>query len=358
MNWLKKYWSHYLLMLLFLVANWFMLSRDRVELYYSQGFYPYVSSSMRLIFGFLPFSIGDILYVLVIFVLLIKLIVFVKSSYLASNKLRFFAHTVIGILRLFVFAWLLFHVLWGFNYYRQPIVERFGLSTDSIRQVELADLARYGLVQTNLYAPGRKLDHHLRNPESLFLAYDSLAKNYPDLCLNNRSSKASLYGVIGNYMGYGGYYNPFTAEAQINDKMPSFLLPFIGLHEIAHQVGNAKESEANFIGYLAAMHSLDSTILYSANLELFLYAAKALKKTDSIAARYMIAELSPIAQQDIMLYEQFVRRYYGPVDSFVTAFYSGFLRINNQPDGIYSYNKGMLYVMRYLQKKGRINQPL
>ncbi|MEY3877775.1 MAG: hypothetical protein RLZZ191_1458, partial [Pseudomonadota bacterium] len=29
---------------------------------------------------------------------------------------------------------------------------------------------------------------------------------------------------------------------------------------------------------------------------------------------------------------------YGPVDKFVTWFYSGFLNFNNQPEGMMSYN--------------------
>ncbi|MFN5422244.1 MAG: DUF3810 domain-containing protein [bacterium] len=358
MDRLKKYRFFIFFLLLLITANWFMLSPERVEIYYSTGVYPYISSSMRLIFGHLPFSLGDLLYVLVILCSLWQLIFFARSIRRENNKLRVFVNAGMKSIHALLIIWLLFHALWGFNYYRQSIPDRFGLSTDKVNETELVEVARYSLTEVNRYAPGRKLDHHFSHQASLLMAYDSLYKSFPSLQLRNNSHKASLFGELGNYMGYGGYYNPFTGEAQINDKMPSFLLPFISLHEMAHQIGNAKESEANFIGYLAAMHSADSSILYSANLELFLYAAKTLKKTDSTIAKKLLNELSPIAQKDIEVYEEFVRRYYGPVDRFVTSFYSEFLRINNQPDGMYSYNKGLIYVMRYLQKKGRIPQPL
>jgi hypothetical protein len=160
-----------------------------------------------------------------------------------------------------------------------------------------------------------------------------------------------MFGVMGNYMGYGGYYNPFTGEAQINAHMPAFMLPFIAVHEKAHQLGYAKESEANFMGYLAALQSADSCLKYSANLEMFVYANNALRRSDSVAAKNNFKALSPIAVNDLKSYRAFVKKYQGPIDEFTTWFYTKFLRLNNQPEGMYSYNRGMVYVMRYLNKK-------
>jgi hypothetical protein len=61
--------------------------------------------------------------------------------------------------------------------------------------------------------------------------------------------------------------------------------------------------------------------------------------------------LSPIAIKDLKSYKAFVQQYQGPIDEFTTWFYTKFLRINNQPEGMYSYNLGMVYVMRYINKK-------
>ena len=49
-------------------------------------------------------------------------------------------------------------------------------------------------------------------------------------------------------MGYGGYINPFTNEAQVNAKVPQVRLPSISGHEVGHQIGYASESDTNFIG--------------------------------------------------------------------------------------------------------------
>ena len=71
--------------------------------------------------------------------------------------------------------------------------------------------------------------------------------------------KTSLWGWLGNYLGFYGYYNPFTGEGQVNTTIPKFLQPYITCHEIAHQLGYAKENEANFVGYLAAASSKDAS---------------------------------------------------------------------------------------------------
>jgi hypothetical protein len=187
-------------------------------------------------------------------------------------------------------------------------------------------------------------------------AYDSLSIKHQFLRYNNPSFKASVFGVLGNYMGYGGYYNPFSGEAQINDKQPVFLLPYTGAHEIAHQLGYAKESEANFIGYLAAIHSPDSSLRYAANLEMFLYSNNALFRQDSLAAKKNVDCLSPIAKGDLKMYRAFLIKYEGPIDRMTTAFYTRFLKVNNQPEGMGSYGRVIGWLWGYLNSNELIKK--
>ena len=70
--------------------------------------------------------------------------------------------------------------------------------------------------------------------------YEVAEKEYPFIQYKSTSVKPSLYGWLGNYFGFTGYYNPFTGEAQVNTTVPKFLLPYITLHEIGHQLGYAK----------------------------------------------------------------------------------------------------------------------
>ena len=64
-------------------------------------------------------------------------------------------------------------------------------------------------------------------------------------------------------MGLSGVYSPFTAEPNYNADLPDFQLPFTMAHEMAHQRGVARESEANFVAYLVCISSRDPFVRYS-----------------------------------------------------------------------------------------------
>jgi hypothetical protein len=336
----KKYLTEFILLFLLLFFNWFMLDEQRVELWYASGVYPYIAAGMRYLVGWLPISFGDLLYVAAFIYSIVTLRKSFRRSFVTTARRLF---TVLSL------TWLIFHVLWGFNYYRTSIPDQFKLERGEVKKEEIVAFAEYSLREANKLGI-REQGIGVIDKNLITSAYEKLSKLHPQLTYHPISFKSSLFGVMGNYMGYGGYYNPFTGEAQINDHMPEFMLPYIAVHEVAHQLGYAKESEANFIGYLAAMHSEDSLLRYSANLEMFLYANRALRRFDSTLAKQNMERLSPRIKKDLADYKVFAEKYYGPVDKFVTWFYTGFLNFNNQPEGMMSYNRGMVYVMRYLKK--------
>jgi len=344
MKLLKSHKSLFTAVLLIILAQWFMLSDQCVEQWYARGAYPYVSGVLQAGLGWIPFSVGDLLYCAVIVWAGYKLWQFASS--IRAQGVRnwwkgygqLFSH-LLKHLTVLAWIWIGFHALWGFNYYRKSIPDQFGFVAENPSNQELLQFTQYLLDETNRYA--------------IELDKSPLQSQVHDNCssLDSQHPKASMFGVIGNYMGYGGYYNPFTGEAQMNNHMPAFMLPFIAVHEKAHQLGYAKESEANFMGYLAALQSKDSCLKYSANLEMFIYANNALRRSDSVAAKKNFKKLSLIAIKDLKFYRTFVKKYQGPIDEFTTWFYTKFLRLNNQPEGMYSYNRGMVYVMRYINKK-------
>ena len=213
------------------------------------------------------------------------------------------------------------------------------------------------LSRTNSYAAAAGLK---KKPEAEVLFsrsienYQKLGKIYPFLQYQPRSVKTSIFGVLGNYMGYTGYYNPFTAEAQINDAVPGFLQPFVSSHEIAHQLGYARENEANFVGFLAARSSSDTAFLYSAYFDMFLYANSALYSMDSTAARHNLKMLYPSVQRDIAALRAYRIKYENPLDKLISIFYDRYLRMNQQPDGQKTYSKVVLWLLAYYEKFGEI----
>ena len=343
MKFLKTHQTLIIAALFIIFAQWFMRSNQRVEYWYANGVYPYISGLLHFSLGWIPFSLGDLLYCGVIVWAALRFWNFAsgigRKGFRNWGGKAMLLHHFLRLLTLAAWVWLVFHVLWGFNYYRKSIPDQFGFVVERPSRQELLHFTQFLLNETNRYA--------------IKLKTSPLETRTHDNCSigNSNLPKPSLFGVIGNYMGYGGYYNPFTGEAQINTHMPAFMLPFIAVHEKAHQLGYAKESEANFMGYLSSMQSGDSCLKYSANLEMFIYANNALRRSDSVAAKNNFKTLSPIAIKDLKYYKAFVQQYQGPIDDFTTWFYTKFLRLNNQPEGMYSYNQGMVYLMRYLNKK-------
>jgi hypothetical protein len=67
--------------------------------------------------------------------------------------------------------------------------------------------------------------------------------------LYNLSTKKSLISLPLTYMGFSGYLNPFTNEAQVNYLGPMYTFPTTTCHEMAHQLGFASETECNLLAF-------------------------------------------------------------------------------------------------------------
>lgn len=161
---------------------------------------------------------------------------------------------------------------------------------------------------------------------------------YPFKTSNIDIFKTSLFNPLISYTGILGYYNPFTTEAQYNAELPNTYIPFTLSHESAHQLGFAREQEANFIGFLICKNSNNSELKYSA----YLYATKtlvnALRNTNPEFAAQATLFLSQEVKNDLKNEQLFKEKN----DSFIAEiFYFAndiFLKSNQQEGSItYSY---------------------
>lgn len=150
--------------------------------------------------------------------------------------------------------------------------------------------------------------------------------------------KASLLGDALAYLGIEGYYNPFSGEAQINPKLPSFLLPFTICHEMAHQNGIAAEDEANLCAYIVCQTSQDAYFQYAASFNLWLYTHKKLYKKDSVLANQIKQRLNPISNKHLVQLKAYHKEHQSILDDISTVFYDQFLKLGNQKKGIQSYS--------------------
>jgi hypothetical protein len=243
------------------------------------------------------------------------------------------------------------------NYNRLGISHQLQLDVKEPEGQQLAGLTAALLEKTNRYAgQGGRIRSRSREDihAGAIRSYQALADRYPYLRYHSPALKASIFGSLGNYLGYTGYYNPFTGEAQVNEAVPGFLHPFVTCHEIAHQLGYAKENEANFVGFLAARQSPDSLFRYSAYLDMFLYANAQLYRVDSLVARSNLRQLAPEAQRDLAELRAFRIKYQNPLETWVDRFYNQFLRLNQQPAGTKTYGRVVLWLLAEYERTNEI----
>src|SRR5690606_19191549 len=81
-----------------------------VEKYYSLGVFPFVSKIFRHIFGWIPFSVGDVFYSAII-ILAVRWL-YLNLKRIRSKPVGFF----LDITATLSIVYFLFNMLWGFNY--------------------------------------------------------------------------------------------------------------------------------------------------------------------------------------------------------------------------------------------------
>ncbi|MEI9934346.1 MAG: DUF3810 domain-containing protein [Ferruginibacter sp.] len=347
------------LLTLSVVIHFYSCNSISVENYYSTGIYYYISLILRSISGLFPFSIGDILYGLIFLWLIIKLIQLIRSLFHCQFKKKYLKNLSIKLISALLSVYIIFNILWGINYNRKGIAYQLGLKTNDYTVEDLKHIDQLLLQKVNeskmvLLQNKDSIQNKNELVNKSIQSYNEIAKHYPFLTYKKIAVKSSLWGWLGNYLGFTGYYNPFTGEAQVNTTVPKFLQPYITCHEMAHQLGYAKEDEANFVGYLAASASTDTLFHYSVYLDLFVTCNRNLYVADSASAISFSKQLLPQVRTDLKEWKIFILQHNNPFQPLVEWLYGKYLQNNQQPSGVLTYDEVTDLLIEYYKKTGKI----
>lgn len=351
-----KSWKFtFILTFVALLIKIFSFFPEKIEQYYSNGAFPFIAYFQRILTGFIPFSLGDVIYAGGVAWITIRLFKNVRKLFLKKITSASVINSVRRTLNLLLIIFILFYGLWGLNYYRQGIASQLNLPIQPYNSHELQRI-NFILIE-KLNKERREMDKTIQwnsIPVMAVDAYGSSVTAFPFLKYRFPSIKSSLYGKALNYFGILGYYNPFSGEAQVNTRIPEFLIPFTTCHEIGHQLGYGTEDEANFVGYLAATSSSITAFRYSARLELYLYTNGQLSVRDSITAKANYFLLDTLVKKDLKEYKEFLKAHQNPLEPLFTSIYNRYLKANNQPKGIVTYNDVVALLIAYEKKFGKI----
>jgi len=355
---LMKSWSWVLIIVLTILIKWASWYPGWVERNYSTGVYPLIAKMQRFLFGWFPFSIGDLFYAFLIIVILYKVFKFFRLLFQKKLTRRYFVLALQQGFFIILFLYVFFNLFWGLNYNRRGIAYQLGLD---VKEYTLADLDTLTTViqsRVNYYAEfvteaqRDSFNQKKRLFNSAVEAYDEVAKKYSFLTYRPRSIKPSLFSYLGNYLGFQGYYNPFSGEGQVNTTVPRFLEPYVTTHEMAHQLGYGRENEANFVGFLACRAYSSNAFRYSVYYDLYNYSVGEIYRRDTTLGKSFQQKANPQVIKDQKEFRDFYRKYKNPIEPIVMWGYGHFLKANNQPAGKRSYNEVVAWLIAYYKKFG------
>lgn len=312
-------------------------SLHNVHFYINRIFLPYQKFRNNFL-NHTSISIGDYLYLLLAFGLLLLLVRLVYYAItIGRNKIYFFAE----MLKIFIFGlsiYFVFFISWGGNYYRPGLGIQWEQQTQknwdarSLLKVNQFLIAKLNSFQReNLKFP----DLETLNIKANDYYHQQFSEALPELKV-----KVTTLGYLLNYAGVHGYYNPLSGESQFNRNLPGFMHPFV----ITHQAGIAAEDDANLLAYMIGVRSKDYAFQYSAYFNIFLYAFSDLETSDPAEAKIIWSDLNQRSKNDYAALLAIYQRYKSFIRGASNDLYDYYLKWNGQQKGLDSYNMVVKWV--------------
>ena len=254
---------------------------------------------------------------------------------------------------------ILFYFLWGINYKRVSIKNKIVLNQE-VDIVKLVDFTNQLIDKTNkkhldLFNLDSIIPFDNRSFEEIKNTSISDFKNLKTLRQNSiqnfdyeyPSIKKSLFSNALTFMGFSGYINPFTGEANINTKIPKNSIPFVINHEIAHQLGTAQERDANFISYISLLNSSNQFHEFLALSYSLKVCLNELYINDRDSYSNSIKKINIGILNNYKQSQDFWNKYNGPVEVVSKNIYDKFLKQNDLKTGIKNYGETISLILSY-----------
>lgn len=331
----KRFWAG-LLLAQFLL--FYAFSKSKMMISFFESFFEIQKKIHQIIFSWIPFSFGDVLYILLGIFLLYFIIKSFKKKSRSSSLLK-----ILVVINIFYFS---YQIFWGMLYFQTPIIKK--LSSQEEPTVEKAKIL--ALKYLEKCKETRRLTKEDNNgvfiitdlkavQQEILSQQTKLPQNISDKKAPEINAfKPSLFKNVMNFTGILGYYNPFTAEAQFNSQLPNTLVPFTSAHESSHQLGFAREQEANFVGYLIGINSKNLELRYSTEYFTLKSLLNYIVDEDPEFVKNALKNYSKEMKKDRAYEKAFVLKHQGVLDDFFGFTNNLFLKSNQQEGSItYSY---------------------
>ncbi len=352
-----RYWRFWLL-LLFPLTLLLRACAEHIPSFadlYCDRIYRYVSRFGHRVSGLFPFSVGEwLLYVGMAAIIVFIVAVIVVTVKRKGKRLRTLLSSIVSLACAVSVTLFLFYTNCGLNYYRSDFQTLSGLSTKPTSADTLYDTCVW--LAQNAAHSGQNVSRDDKGEMKLSGDTSHLAAQY----VNHLHQK---YDFI--YDGYGspkgvlasrgmsfccitGVYFPFTFEANVNTDIPAYSIPETMCHELCHVRGFMHEEDANFLAFLACIHSDNDDFVYSGSMLALAYASNALYSADKDKYYRLVSEYyTDEMMTDIHRHTEYWQQFETPVAETASQLNDIYLRSNAQDNGIKSYGKMTDLVIAY-----------
>ena len=298
--------------------------------------------SDRVDFGLTEWVIGAFVLAVVI-----AIIYFVWKA-VRHKSLAFIADMAFVLCSALVLVYSGYCLLWGAGYYQPTLRQNAGIDRQEHSVQQLYELTCKSALACNDSRTERDKQAAMEVTSEILAP---IAKEFGLDIDTEYGVKALTFSKAVSYMGFTGFYFPFTGECNVNTDIPAVSLPATAVHELAHRAGAAAEDEANLMAILACAQSGNKDFSYSGNMMAFSYLHSALYQNDQKLWEQAIALLDREVALDIVARSEYWEQFESPVEDAWSATYDQFLQSFDQEDGIATYSKvvGLLLDIEYNQ---------
>lgn len=330
----------YAVLAIMLVAIFVVRSSNYLGEYYAIHIYPFIAKPLSWISSFFPFSLTEIVSILLIFTAIVYIVTIIFGYRHRLVQTVYFLKFLIKL-----YIW--FYIAWGLNYFRDDFYTRTGVQKAEYSSQEFKQFAdTFALRLNQSYTPYSLIDK-AAVVRDINLAYESLDERYSIKTgiaepWEHLEPKESLMSSLMSKVAIAGYMNPMFIEINLNKDLSAVEFPFSYAHEAAHALGITDEGEANLLAFMACTSSEMPEVRYSGYFGVLRYVLSDAKKnstSDQEFAEYIKTIDSEIIDQYRENIKKWTERYNKKMGEIQSKAYDKYLKSNNIKSGINNYSQ-------------------
>jgi len=309
-----------------------------VERFYARWIYPALQANLTALSNRSTLAVFDITLVLVVTMLVGGWIYWLRRVR-RERSIKPIGRGLIATLTGAAMVYLWFLLAWGFNYARPPLESMIPYEPRRMTPIAVRALAEHAVREANrthaaAHAAGFPGIHDTPGPliEALHQVERELGRPQATRVAQPKTSWLSPFFRAA---GVSGMLAPFYLETLLNPDLTGPERPIVLAHEWAHLSGYAPESDASFVGYLAALRA-GPAAEYSAWLELVSESANQLQP---ITQRLVLQKLEAGPRRDQEAIRERLKAVVQPVERAAWSTYDQMLKSQGVEEGVESYSR-------------------